>query len=148
MSRLEEIAGADRWLCWICDEPVDPTMSVNDARGASIDSCVTKAKAKAKGGTDLERLAHRGCNTKKGAVAAVIAWRSDLFVADPAPIMASVERLSRKGGREIMARCATRVDAEHAAEWLRGRVHRLRPDLSILASVEAGGGQFMVVLRT
>lgn len=147
MSRLDDVAATDGWLCWICDEPVDPTMSVNDARGPSIDSCITKAKAKAKGGGELERLAHRGCNSKKGAVAVVIAWPRELFVADPAPIMASVERLSRKGGREIMARCPTLVDAEHAAEWLRGRVQRLRPDLLTSTSVEAGGGQFMVVLR-
>jgi hypothetical protein len=145
VSRLEDIGAAAGWLCWLCDEPVDPSMSVNDSRGPSLDSCITKAKAKSKG-PEQERLAHRGCNTKKGAVAAVIPWAADLFLADPAPIMTSVERLERKGGREIMARCPTRVDAQNAATWLEGRVARLRPALGATTSVEAGGGQFMVVL--
>ena len=48
------------WRCWLCDEAVDPEMSVNDDRG--IDSMTSKSKAKGKG-TDAvfgtERLAHR-----------------------------------------------------------------------------------------
>ena len=65
MSKLDEIGERDGWRCWICDEVVDPSMSVNDDRGPSIDS--RSAKPKGKGSTDpvQERLAHRGCNTKK-----------------------------------------------------------------------------------
>lgn len=127
-------------------------MSVNDARGPSIDSRTTASKAKAKGkakaGADTaERLAHRGCNTKKGAVAAVVAWPEHLFVADPAPIIASVDRLSRKGGREVMARCPTQSDGQEAADWLVDRISRLRPDVAVTAAVEPGGGQFLLVLR-
>ena len=47
--RLDEIGEIDGWRCWLCDEPVDPTMSVNDPRGPSIDSRTTERKAKAKG---------------------------------------------------------------------------------------------------
>ena len=48
VSRLEEIAERDGWRCWLCDEPVDPAMSVNDARGPSMDSLGTaKARGKA-----------------------------------------------------------------------------------------------------
>ena len=32
MSRLDDIGEADGWRCWLCDEPVDPDMSVNDPR--------------------------------------------------------------------------------------------------------------------
>jgi len=46
MSRLDEVGERDRWRCWLCDDPVDPDMSVNDARGPSIDSITTKAKAR------------------------------------------------------------------------------------------------------
>jgi hypothetical protein len=44
MSRLDDIGDRDGWRCWLCDEPVDPRMSVNDPRGPSIDSRITKAK--------------------------------------------------------------------------------------------------------
>ena len=147
MSRLEDIAARDGWRCWLCDEPVDPKMSVNDARGPSIDSRLTKAKSKGVAPGSTDRLAHRGCNTKKGAVAAVVPWAGHLFVVDPAPIITTLERLQRKGGREIMARCPTRADAHDAATWLADRMSRLAPDLGTTTEVEAGGGQFLLVLR-
>ena len=149
MTSLDEVGEADGWRCWICDEPVDPDRSVNDDRGPSIDSLTTKAKSKGKGkaAPPRERLAHRACNTKKGAVAAVIAWPDHLFVIDPAPILASVDRLERKGGREIMARCPTAADGEEAAAWLVDRLSRLRPDLAVTTAVEPGGGQHLLVLR-
>lgn len=147
MSRLDDIGERDGWRCWLCDEPVDPKMSVNDARGPSLDSRLTKAKSKGMAAGSTDRLAHRGCNTKKGAIAAVVAWPSQLFVGDPAPIITAVDRLQRKGGREIMARCPTRGDAQDAATWLTGRIARLAPDLGATADVEAGGGQFLLVLR-
>jgi hypothetical protein len=150
VSRLEEIGEADAWRCWLCDEPVDPDMSVNDARGPSIDSVTTKAKARSKGGSVVgtERLAHRACNTKKGAVTPIVPWPKDLFAADPAPILSSVETLVRKRGRAVMARCTTAEDGEIAAAWLLDRVSRLAPDVALATDVEPGGGQFLVVLRT
>lgn len=147
MSRLDEIGEQDGWRCWLCDEPVDPEMSVNDPRGPSIDLRTTKAKAKKKAGPTPERLAHRGCNTGKGATEAVVPWPEDLFVVDPAPIIAVVDRLGRKGGREVMARCPTDADAEAAAAWLGDRVSRLEPGLGATTEIESGGGQYLVVLR-
>lgn len=150
MSRLDEVGAIDGWRCWLCDELVDSTMSVNDPRGPSIDTCTTKSKAKnkARAGTPAQkRLAHRACNTGKGAVDAVVPWAAHLFVVDPAPILATVDRLERKGGRDVMGRCPTRTDAEDAATWLVGRVSRLRPDLEVTAEIEPGGGQFLLALR-
>jgi hypothetical protein len=150
MSRLDEVGERDGWRCWICDEAVDRDMSVNDPRGPSIDAVTTAKKAKKKGkgaGPVDERLAHRDCNTKKGAVAAVVPWPDHLFVVDPAPILASVDRLETKGGREVVARCPTLSDGEEAASWLVDRVSRLRPGLEVTAEVEPGGGQFLLVLR-
>ncbi len=152
MGRLDDLGDADGWRCWLCDQPVDPAMSVNDPRGPSADAITTAAKAKGaknKGRAPVvgsERLAHRACNTKKGAVAPEVPWSDELFVVDPAPILACVERLDRKGGREIMARCPTEADADDAATWLVDRLSRLTPDLAVRASVEQGGGQFLVVL--
>lgn len=150
MARLDEVGDRDGWRCWICDEAVDPDMSVNDPRGPSVDSLTTPKRGKAKGGkggAPEERLAHRDCNTRKGAVAAVVPWPEHLFVVDPAPILGTVERLERKGGREVIARCPTEDDGQEAADWLTDRVSRLRPGLALSADVEPGGGQYLLVLR-
>jgi hypothetical protein len=77
----------------------------------------------------------------------VVAWSSELFVVDPAPIVATVDRLSRKGGQEVVARCPSRADADQAAEWLVDRLSRFAPGLSVSTHVEPGGGQFLLVLR-
>ena len=153
MSSLNEVGEHDGWRCWLCDEPVDPEMSVNDPRGPSIDSLTTKSKSKGKGKGDStgfgeERLAHRACNTKKGAIAPVVEWDGELFIVDPAPIVAVVERLQRKGGREIIGRCPTEDDADAAADWFVDRLSRLVPDLVSETSVEPGGGQWMVAVMT
>jgi hypothetical protein len=151
--RLDEIGERDGWRCWLCDGPVDPDMSVNDPRGPSIDSRTTDRKAKAKNqggkgqGTGRERLAHRSCNTGKGSTKPVVEWPDHLFVADPAVILTTVERMQRKGGREVVGRCVDRRDAENTATWIVDRVARLEPTLAVTAEVEPGGGQYLVVLR-
>jgi hypothetical protein len=154
--RLDEIGERDGWRCWLCDEAVDPDMSVNDPRGPSIDSRTTERKAKAKGTrtnsaagarTGQERLAHRACNTGKGSTKPVIEWPAHLFVADPAVILTTVDRLQRKGGREVVGRCVDRDDASKTAEWIVDRISRLEPSLAVAADVESGGGQYLVVLR-
>ena len=151
MTHLDDVAEADGWRCWLCDEAVDPDMSVNDDRGPSIDSMTTARKAKGKGADSVfgsERLAHRGCNTKKGAVSPVVEWPTELFVSDPASIITSVERLARKRGSEAMGRCPTEADAVAAAEWLVDRVSRLAPSLHVESRIQAGGGQYLVVLSS
>ncbi len=145
MSRLDEVAERDGWRCWLCDEPVDPQMSVNDDRGPSVDSLTTAKSGKSRGGV-TERLAHRGCNTRKGAIKPVVPWPARLFVSDPAPLIGVADRLGRKGGREVVARCPSRADADQTAEWLVDRFSRLAPDLAVTTSIEPGGGQFMVAL--
>lgn len=146
MSSLDEVGRRDGWRCWLCDEPVDPDASVNANRGPSVDSGVA-SKAK-KPSTGTERLAHRACNTRKGAVKPVVAWSPELFVLDPAPIVATVDRLSRKPGREVVARCPSEADAADAAAWLLDRLSRFAPDLAVATRVEPGGGQFLLVLHT
>ena len=150
ISRLDEIGTADWWRCWLCDEAVDPQMSVNDDRGPSIDSMSSKSKAKGKADSvfGTERLAHRACNTRKGAVAPVVDWAPELFVSDPAVIVTSVERLARKRGSEAMGRCPTEADAVAATEWLMDRLSRLAPSLQLESRIQAGGGQYVVVLTS
>ena len=150
MSHLEDVGEKDSWRCWLCDEPVDRDMPSNDPRGASVDSRITKARAKKLKKDKLpppsERLAHLGCNTGKGTKDPVVKWPENLIVVDPAPIISTVERLERKGGREVMARCPTHDDAEAAANWLVDRVSRLHPDLVISSRVDKTAGQYLVSL--
>ena len=146
MSDLNEIGARDGWRCWLCDEPVDRDSSVNADRGPSVDGGALSKGRKAPAG--VERLAHRACNTRKGKIPPVVAWSPELFVVDPAPIVSTVERLTRKGGQELVARCATRADADQAAEWLVERLSRFAPDLAVTTRVEPGGGQFLLLLRT
>ena len=147
MSTLQEVGERESWRCWLCDEPVDPDMSVNDPRGPSIDSINTAKKGgKTKGG--VERLAHRACNTKKGAVKPVVEWSDRLFVVDPAPIIGVVEQLERKGGRVAVARCPGKDDAQEASDWLIDRLSRLAPALNVETSIDAAGGGYLLVLKT
>ena len=145
MSTLHDVGVRDGWRCWLCDEPVDPEASVNADRGPSVDG---GAAAKDRKAGVVERLAHRACNTRKGKVKPVVAWSPELFVVDPAPIVATVERLSRKGGREVVGRCPSRPDADAAGAWLLDRLSRFAPELAVTTQVEPGGGQFLLVLRT
>lgn len=148
MSHLEDIGDRDGWRCWVCDEPVDPAASVNDPRGPSVDSRSGSTSGK-KPTIDFgggERLAHRACNTRKGAVTPVIPWPTNRIIVDPAPLIAVAERLDRKGGREIVVRCVDRSDAQQTADWLIDRFSRLAPALAVTASIEPGGGQFLVAL--
>ena len=146
MSDLNEVGERDGWRCWLCDQPVDPDASVNSDLGPSTDSyAASKAK---KGAKTIERLAHRQCNTMKGKVSPVVAWSPELFVVDPSPIFEAVERLARKGGREIVARCPGQREADEASEWLIDRLSRLAPGVRFEVEIKSGGGQFMLALKS
>jgi hypothetical protein len=145
VTKVDDVGEVDGWRCWLCDDPVDPSMSVEDDRGPSIDTCHPKEKGPRRV-AGPERLAHRGCNTRKGQVAPAVAWPEHLFVVDPAPILTVLDRLERKGGREVVARCPTEGDGEAIARWLTDRVSRLVPALPLEASVASGGSQYVVAL--
>ena len=144
MSDLNQVGAKDNWRCWLCDQPVDPDASVNSDLGPSVDNYTP---AKAKKGASVERLAHRACNTMKGKIAPVVPWPAELVAGDPAPLFDVVERLTRKGGREIVANFSAKADAETAAEWLLDRVSRLAPGENFATLVTPGGGQFMLSLK-
>jgi hypothetical protein len=146
MSDLTAVGEADNWICWLCDVAVDPDGSVNADLGPSIDSYFVAKNPKDK--SARERLAHRMCNTMKGKKAPVVPWSKELFVVDPSPIVETVERLTRKGGREVIARCPDETDAEAASLWLLDRLSRLAPEVKFETELKAGGGQYVVQLRT
>jgi len=145
VSDLNAVGDNDNWICWLCDQPVDPDGSVNSDLGPSVDSfAATRVK---KGTAAVERLAHRACNTMKGKVAPVVPWSKELFVVDPSPIFETVERLRKKGGREIIARCPDESDASQASTWLLDRLSRLAPELVFSTEISSGGGQYVLSLR-
>lgn len=144
MSDLTTIGDHDKWVCWLCDQSVDPDASVNSDLGPSVDNyAATRVK---KGAAAVERLAHRMCNTMKGKNAPVVPWSPDLFVVDPSPIVETVERLRAKGGREIVARCPDENDARQASDWLLDRLTRLAPDMTFSTQITPGGGQHVLAL--
>ena len=145
MSDLTAVGEADNWICWLCDAAVDPDGSVNADLGPSIDSYFIAKNPKDK--SARERLAHRMCNTMKGKKPPVVPWSKELFVVDPSPIVETVERLTRKGGREVIARCPDETDAEAASLWLLDRLSRLAPEVKFETELKAGGGQYVVQLR-
>jgi hypothetical protein len=145
MSDLTTVGNKDNWICWLCDKPVDQDASVNSDLGPSVDSfAATRVK---KGSVAVERIAHRQCNTMKGKVSPVVPWSKDIFVVDPAPIFETVERLRKKGGRDIIARCPGEQEANEAATWLLDRLSRLAPELSFETQVSSGGGQYVLALK-
>jgi hypothetical protein len=77
----------------------------------------------------------------------VVPWPKDLLVVDPSPIFETVERLRKKGGREIIARCPDQQDAEAASAWLLDRISRLAPELNLSTQITAGGGQVVLALK-
>jgi hypothetical protein len=145
MSDLNAVGDQDNWICWLCDKPVDPDLSVNKDQGPSVDSY---GAIRVKKGADfVERLAHRQCNTMKGKISPVVPWPKELLVVDPSPIFETVERLRKKGGREIIARCPDQQDAEEASAWLLDRISRLAPELNLSTQITAGGGQVVLALK-
>jgi hypothetical protein len=145
VSDLTAVGNKDNWICWLCDKPVDQDASVNSDLGPSVDSfAATRVK---KGSVAVERIAHRQCNTMKGKVSPVVPWSKDIFVVDPAPIFETVERLRKKGGRDIIARCPGEQEANEAATWLLDRLSRLTPELSFETQVSSGGGQYVLALK-
>ena len=83
----------------------------------------------------------------KGKKPPVVAWSPELLVVDPSPIVATVDRLERKGGREVIARCPSQEDAEQASEWLLDRLSRYAPDLAVSTQITSGGGQYMLFIQ-
>ncbi len=142
MSNLNQVGEFDSWVCWLCDKPVDPDASVNSDLGPSVDSYWIARGSK----SAMERLAHRQCNTMKGKISPVVHWPKELLVSDSAPIIESVERLLKKGGREAIARCPSEADAKNVEAWLLDRLSRLAPKTKFKVELTPAGGQYLVKL--
>ena len=91
-------------------------MSVNDARGPSIDGITTKTKAAGVASVvGSPRLAHRGCNTRKGAVAPIVHWPAELFVIDPGDDPSNLRLELARMGVQTGGILVTHCDVDHIA---------------------------------
>ena len=65
-ERLLLVAQRDSWTCWLCGEPVDPSLvAISAPLAASVDHVIPKRN----GGTNRYenlRLAHQLCNSRRG----------------------------------------------------------------------------------
>ena len=121
------VAERDAWRCWLCDEPVDPSASANADRGASIDSGAAPKGKKAPLGA--ERLAHRACNTRKGAVKPFVPWSPEPLRRGASPDRGdrcAVDPQGRPRGGGTLPQLGR--DAEKAAGWLLDRLSRFAPE--------------------
>lgn len=60
-----EICCRDGWTCWLCSNPIDPTLSHPNRLAGSVDHVLPIAD----GGQDVEsnmRAAHLSCNSRRG----------------------------------------------------------------------------------
>ena len=80
---LERIANRDEWLCWLCDQPVEPNGKGRQA--PTLDHVVPLSK-KGKTNDSNLRLAHGLCNSRRKSSAPDLRWldsdtfeRADLF---------------------------------------------------------------------
>lgn len=76
---VDELARVYGWRCWLCGGVIDPSLDRRRRGGATIDHVLPRLH----GGSDsLEnlRLAHKGCNSTKGARGA---WRVRHIVDSP-----------------------------------------------------------------
>lgn len=60
-----EIAKRDLWTCYLCRQPIDPAVPGPSAHAASLDHVIPLSKGGAHAPSNL-RLAHLGCNRRKG----------------------------------------------------------------------------------
>ena len=150
-ARVDEVGERDGWRCWLCDEPVDPSMSVNDPRGPSIDSRISDARQeepRRAGPTRRRaprpsRLQHpQGCGDRGGAVAR-------------RPVRGRPGADHRRG-RAAAAQGRPRADGPMPTRATPTRPRRgwsiasrgLAPGSGLTTEMDAGGGQFLLLLRT
>ena len=60
------IAERDGWVCGICAEPVDPSLAYPDPMSASLDHVIPLSRGGSHSPANV-RLAHLGCNVRRGA---------------------------------------------------------------------------------
>lgn len=123
MSRIEELADRDGWVCWLCEGPIDRDAPDGSPGQATVDHVVPRSRG---GRTELAnlRLAHRRCNGVRGNHLPELDWPERFAAIDPAPVWQSLARIVRRGRPEIVALVPTRDLAEQAAAWVQLRAER------------------------
>lgn len=145
MSRLDRIGERDGWICWLCEQPIDPEAPSRSPAAPTVDHVVPRSRGGASTPDNL-RLAHRRCNAARGNHLPELEWPAELMIVDAAPLWQSLARLGRRGGSELVALCPTAELACEAGDWAQRRAERfLGGDWSVDVS-DAGGAGWSVHL--
>lgn len=123
MTRVEDLAERDGWVCWLCEQPIDPDAVLGAPQRASIDHVVPKSRGGPTEPANL-RLAHARCNGERGNDLPELTWPDRFMLIDAAPLWQSLARILRRRTPEIVAVAPTRELAVEAAEWATVRVER------------------------
>lgn len=115
--KLAQLAERDEWICWVCENEVDPNTSVGSASSGSIDHVIPKSLGGDSSPGNL-RLAHRKCNSGRGDKLPELAWPHADDLVDSAPLWPALLRMQKKKGTETVAFFATEESADKAASWV------------------------------
>jgi hypothetical protein len=122
---VQQIGDRDGWVCWICENDVDPKAIVGSANAASTDHVVPKAL----GGTnesDNLRLAHRKCNSNRGSKLPELLWPHAEDLIDGAPLWPALLRMQKKRDTtETVAFFTSLTSAEAASGWVVAKATQL-----------------------
>jgi len=67
-DRRRAVHERDGWVCWICNEPTDPTADSNSAQYPTLDHIEPQSLTLIPDHSERNlRTAHRGCNARRGA---------------------------------------------------------------------------------
>lgn len=123
MTRVDDLAGRDGWLCWLCELPIDPDAIVGSPGRATVDHVVPKSRGGRTEPANL-RLAHARCNGRRGNDLPELIWPERFMLIDAAPLWQSLARILKRRSPEIIAVAPTHDLAIDAAAWATLRVER------------------------
>lgn len=123
MTKVEDLAARDGWVCWLCERPIDPDAIVGSPARATVDHVVPKSRGGPTEPANL-RLAHARCNGRRGNDLPELIWPDRFMLIDAAPLWQSLARILKRRSPEIIAVAPTRDLAVEAAAWATFRVER------------------------
>ncbi|GAC1329476.1 MAG: hypothetical protein NVSMB13_17110 [Mycobacteriales bacterium] len=144
-----QVARRDGWTCWICAGEVDQHAPVTSPVAPSVDHVVPRARGGSNEPANL-RLAHRGCNGRRGSRLPELDWPVELRAVEPAPLWPVVQRALRRPGEwEVVGVALSRDRASAATTWLAEALGQvLGAGFETRSSLTAAGWHLLALRRT
>lgn len=121
-ATFRAVAESDGWVCWLCGDAV-----AREAESGPWSGTVDHVRPRRRRGpTVLEnlRLAHRSCNTRRGADDPDLQWPDELAVIGSVDLWSEAVRLAARGDGSIVGLVAP-AGGEPACGWLVRQVERM-----------------------